>query len=425
MNGKELTGQQRTRQGKSNSLKEKKPIHKPSLTTSLKKIWTKWLSKPEDIGKPLIKAPLSRINSIDVFRGLIISLMLFCENPGNPQHVSAQFVHAPWNGITIADFGFPFFIFIAGASLPVSINKRKDRGASKLSIYIHILYRSMVIFLAGLFLNGFPAFDLSVIRIPGPLQRIAVVYLVAGVLILETNMLVEALTAVVLLVVYYLLVKYVNVPGHGAGILSQDGSLVQYIDMQLLKGHMYSTTWDPEGIMGTIPSISTILSGVIGGQVLISAKLKKPAKIICLLTAGAAGILLAGLFNNWFPVNKNLWSSTFVLYTSGAALIILSLLYLISDVGRYLTAFKPFLILGKDALFIYVGFELVRRTLWMLTMADPVSGANTPLYLWITNRIITPWAGNIYDSYYFSLLYILVWVIIIRYLRGKKPVEKA
>lgn len=411
-------------------MKNKRAEHKSSKESAKKslifkyirnrfKVWLKFLQMKT--GGTAVKDKLKgRISSIDIFRGLAIAMMLIMENPGNPAHVSPQLVHAPWNGLTFADLGFPFFIFIAGASLPVSIRKRRDRGDSKLSLYVHILYRGIVIFLAGLFLNGFPAFDFNSIRIPGPLQRIAILYIIAGIFVLETNMIIEAVTAAGILVVYYLMMKYINVPGAGAGILSKDGNLAQYIDIKLLSGHMYTPVWDPEGIVGTIPSISTILSGVICGQTISSTRYGRAGKMIGIITTGTLCMLIGNYTNQWFPINKNLWSSSFVLYTSGLAFIIIGILYFISDVKKYTAAFKPFIILGKDPFFIYIGFELVRRTLWVLTMPDPVSGTNIPLYLFICNRVVTPWAGNAYDSYYFSLIYTLLWVIIVRYMRGKK-----
>lgn len=384
--------------------------------------WAKWFMMK--LSKNMaVKTATGRINSIDIFRGITIVAMLIMENPGNPDHVSRQLVHAPWNGLTLADLGFPFFIFIAGASIPFSINRRRERGDKKLNIYAHIIYRSSAIFLAGLFINGFPDFNLSIIRISGPLQRLAVIYLIGSILVLETSILVEAITAILLLVVYYILMRFIQVPGHGAGILAQDGNLAQFVDLQVLKGHMYTPKWDPEGIMGAIPSISTILSGAICGRIISSKKYGRMIKILTLLSVGTAAICLGNYINQWFPINKNLWSSSFVLYTSGLAFVIMGALHLISDIVGYITVFKPFIILGKDPLFIYIGFELVRRTLWMLTMPDS-AGVNMPLYLWICNRIITPWAGNINDSYYFSIAYVLLWVLVVKYLRGKRAVEK-
>lgn len=361
-----------------------------------------------------------RIKCIDVFRGLTIALMLIMENPGNPDHVSSQLRHAIWDGFTLADIAFPFFIFIAGVVIPIAIKKRRDAGDSKLELYIHILYRSTVIFLTGLFINGFPSFDLSTIRIPGPLQRIAVVYLIASILAMETNILIESIVALSTLILYFIIMKYVKVPGFGPGILAQDGNLAQYIDLQFLKGHMYTEAWDPEGIMGILPSVATILSGVIGGQILISDKESKSRKAIYLLVIGAACIIASSLFSNWFPINKNLWSSSYVFYTSGISFIVLGICFLITDVIGYSSVFKPFIILGSSALFIYVGFEIVRRTLWLIMIPDAASEVSIPLYLWICNHLITPWAGDVNDSYYFSIVYTLLWVVIVRAYRGRQ-----
>ena len=376
------------------------------------------VKKSEAIGNIVEK--VKRINCIDVFRGLTIVLMLIMENPGNPEHVSPLLRHALWDGLTLADLGFPFFIFIAGAVIPIALNKRKDEGYSKIKIYTHILYRSVVIFLAGLFINGFPYFDFSTIRIAGPLQRIAIVYLIASILVLETNLLVESIVAVSILVLYFILIKSVNVPGFGQGILAPDGNLAQYVDLALLKGHMYTETWDPEGILGILPTISTILSGAIGGQILISEKYNKLKKTIYLLGIGIICMFMGNFISGWFPINKNFWSSSFVLYTSGVSFLLLGLFFLIIDVIGYISAFKPLIILGSSAFFIYIGFELVRRTLWLIPIENAVAGTSMPLYLWLCEHLFTPWAGSVNDSYYFSIAYTLLWVLIVRAYRGRE-----
>jgi predicted acyltransferase len=216
--------------------------------------------------------------------------------------------------------------------------------------------------------------------------------------------------------------KNVNVPGYGAGVLEPDGNLVQYIDLKYLIGHLYTAKFDPEGILSTIPAVSTIISGVLCGRLLISQKLGRfdwVKKVIILVAAGLICIYAGGYFSRWFPVNKNLWTSPFVLYTSGTALVVTGLLYLIMDKIGYTSVFRPFTILGGSPLFVYVGFELVSRTLWRITLPGP-GGAAIPLNEWLCSHIIRPWSGDVYDSYYFSIAYMLLWVLIVWIFKKKQ-----
>ena len=400
-------------------MKEKKNV---ILDTIISKLQDK---EPVQEIRAQSKISSIRMKCIDAFRGLAIASMFIMENPGNPGHVSNQFRHAPWNGLTWADFGYPFFIFIAGAVLPHSIKKRQEKGYSKPQIYMYIIYRAVAIFLVGIFLNGFPNFNFSTIRIAGALQRIAVVYLVAGILVLETNALVQGIASIFILVFYSILLKYVNVPGYGSGILAQDGNLVQYVDMLLLKGHMYTTTWDPEGIISTIPAISTILFGVLSGQILFWDKISKAKKTTYLLIAGAVSITMGMMVSGNMPINKNLWSSSFVFYTGGWACIILGLCYLVIDIIGHDTLLKPFIILGGYPMIAYVGLELVRKTIWLIQIPDKVSSVSLPLYQFLCNHLVTPWAGSVNDSYYFSILYTLLWVLIIKIFYASKELVKS
>jgi Uncharacterized conserved protein len=359
------------------------------------------------------KAKSGRIKCIDAFRGLAIAIMIFVGNPENPSPINPKVGHALWNGLNLADLAFPFLIFVCGVSLPVSLRRKVERGVPKTKVYLHVISRSVIIFLTGLFLNGFPDFNLATIRIPGVLQRIAVVYLISGIIVLSGNIIAEAATAVSILVLYFILMKFVKVPGYGAGILQTDGNLVQYIDLKLLKGHLYTKTFDPEGILSTVSSISTILFGAICGELLISQKLGKSdwTKRVAVLIAAGVIFMLAGSFvSRWFPINKKLWSSSYVLYTSGIALLITGVLYLALDIIGYTTIFTPFLILGSNPFFVYIWSELAIKSVWLINVQEP-NNTVIPLSQWLRTRIITPWAGK-YDLYYFSILYVLLWALI-------------
>ncbi|MFA6808719.1 MAG: DUF5009 domain-containing protein [Eubacteriales bacterium] len=368
-----------------------------------------------------------RLECIDIFRGLTMALMLIVDNPSKPSSIPAQFLHAPWNGVTVADLVFPFFIFIMGVVVPIAINNRLTKGTSQMIIIVHIFIRSAQIFLLGLVLNGFPSFDFTAIRIPGVLQRIAVVYLFSSLLYLLVKYIfrkeifqlgVQLVMSLLILILYYSLLRYVHVPGYGRGIMEIQGNLVQYIDLKLLSGHLYKPDWDPEGILSTLPAISSGIIGVLAGMILINTN-KWIIKMSVFVSSGSLLLLGAVLFNAVFPYNKNLWSSSYVLLTSGLGIFILSLFYLFTDKMKSGRIFKPFKAIGASAILVYFVSELIRRSLWLIPMQDSISGQTMSFKIWLTERFISPWAHGL-DSLYFSVLYALVWLVIMGYLYHRK-----
>lgn len=373
------------------------------------------------------EANTSRLECIDIFRGLAMALMLMVNNPGNPENIPVQLEHAPWNGVTVADLVFPFFIFVMGVVVPVSINKRLAEGAGRTMIIVHIFIRSMEIFLLGLVINGFPLFDLTVIRIPGVLQRIAVVYLLSAILYLLGQSLfkkevlrlgAQLLTAMLILVVYFLLLKFVPVPGYGRGILELQGNLVQYLDLKLLPGHLYKPSWDPEGILSTLPAVSSGLIGILAGMILLGTY-KWTKKITIFLSSGLLLLLAGKLFNTVFPYNKNLWSSSYVLLTSGLAILLLAFFYLLTDRMKSVRILMPFKAIGSSAIFVYFASELVRRSLWLIPVQDSLSGNTMAFKIWLTARLVSPWAHGL-DSFYFSFFYMLAWLAMMGFLYRRK-----
>ncbi len=292
----------------------------------------------------------NRLVSLDVFRGVTIAAMILVNSSGDDAYI--QLKHAPWHGWTFADMVFPFFLWIIGVAMVFSFRKRFEQGTDKKKIFLHILRRSVILFALGLFLNAFPFFNLSTIRIPGVLQRIAVCYFVASIIFLNTKLRGQIVWTVIVLTGYWFLLKLVPVPGFGAGALEQDANLALYIDQLLLKGHLLFTTWDPEGVVSTLGAIATVLFGILTGQLLISDNVKK--KTFWMFTGGA-GLVLVGLVTNiWLPINKNLWTSSYALYMAGLALFIFSIFYFVIDVKGYKNWSKPFAIYGVNALFVYM-----------------------------------------------------------------------
>ena len=368
-----------------------------------------------------------RFECIDIFRGLTIAVMLMVSNPGNPATIPPQLKHASWNGVTIADLVFPFFIFIMGVVVPIAINNRLVKGTSRATIIVRVFSRSSLIFLLGLVLNGFPFFDLTITRVPGVLQRIAVVYLVSALIYLLLRSIfkkevfqisAQLLTSVLLLIIYYILLKYIYVPGYGRGVMELQGNLVQYIDLKFLQGHLYQPNWDPEGILSTIPALSSGIIGVIAGMILLRSN-SRLIKMIIFVSSGVLLLFSAELVNDFFPYNKNLWSSSFVLLTSGLGILLLAFFYLITDILKSGRLLIPFKVIGASAIFVYFTSALIGRSLWLIPVHDSISGKTMTFNIWLLERLISPWAHGL-DSLYFSVSYVIVWMVIMGFLhRGK------
>jgi predicted acyltransferase len=376
-----------------------------------------------------------RMVSLDVFRGATIAAMILVNDPGSWSHVYAPLDHAEWNGWTPTDLIFPFFLFIVGVSLTLSFASRIARGVSRGKLAIHVVRRSALIFAIGLFLNGFPEFDLSSIRIMGVLQRIALCYLVAGLLYLLTfqsesragqpvrvraNLRVTAAVAVALLAGYWALMTFVPVPGYGAGHLGKDDNLGAYVDRTLMGGHLWSesVTWDPEGILSTLPAIASLLIGILAGEWL-RADRRAGRKAIGLASAGLVLLVAGRLLDPYFPINKNLWTSSFVLFTGGFAMLALAACYWVVDVRAWRSWTPPFLVFGMNAILAYALAALLSE---VSTDFDFLSfrGHETTLHGWIYDRFFVPHASPLNASLAFAIFFVLVsYVMLWPFYRGK------
>jgi predicted acyltransferase len=307
---------------------------------------------------PAKRGPSSRLLSVDVFRGIAVAGMLLVDYPGNEEAGYRLIRHAPWNGLTAADLIFPSFVFLMGISIVLSFSARLRRGESRRQIALHAVIRSLILFALGVFLNGVPAFHLATWRVEGVVQRIALCYLMAGILFLWTDVRGLIVATAVCLLGYWVLMRLVPVPGFGLPgrdipLLAPDRNLVDWIDRALFPGRLYNGTRDPEGVLSTIPAIATALTGVLTGLWLQSGRTAR-AKAAGMLAMGIAGLAVGAIWNQWFPVNKNVWTSSFVVVTAGFALVFLALLYWIIEIrgwrGRWT---MPFLVFGMNAI---VGF---------------------------------------------------------------------
>jgi predicted acyltransferase len=365
-----------------------------------------------------------RLVSLDVFRGVTIAAMILVNDPGSWGHIYPPLEHAEWNGWTPTDLIFPFFLFIVGVSLTLSFASRVARGITRRALALHVIRRSALIFAIGLFLNGFPDFDLSTIRIMGVLQRIALCYLVAGLLYLATfhsepavadrpararaNIRVTAGVAIALLVGYWVVMTFVPVPGYGVGHLGKEDSLAAYVDRALLGHHLWaeSVTWDPEGFLSTLPAIASLLIGILAGEWLRSDR-AAGRKAHGLAGAGVALIIAGELINPFFPINKNLWTSSFVLFTGGCALLALAACYWWVDVRAWRKGAEPWLVFGMNAILGYALAALVSEVSTDFEFLQ-FKGHDTTLHGWIYDKFFVPHLSPVNASLAFGLFFTFV-----------------
>lgn len=352
----------------------------------------------------------ARLTSLDAFRGATIAAMILVNNPGSWSYVYAPLRHAEWHGWTPTDLIFPFFLFIVGVAMPISFGKRLARGDSRRRLLAHVVRRSSILFALGLFMAAFPGFgDWGTLRIMGVLQRIGLVYLIASLLYLMLRPRGRWAAAGLLLLGYWALMTLVPVPGSGAGDLSPAGNLGAFLDRILLgQGHLWhGDPWDPEGLLSSLPAVATTLLGVFTGEWIVS---RRPGwrKSLGLAAASLLAIALGLLWGRAFPINKSLWTSSYVVFTAGMAGLCLAASYWAIDVRGWKTWSKPFVVYGMNAIAVFVASGLVTKA--MVRWRVPSGGETTSLYHWIYERLFASWAGPLNGSLLFALSYIAFWL---------------
>jgi len=366
--------------------------------------------------------------SLDVFRGATIAAMILVNDPGSWGHIYPPLEHAEWNGWTPTDLIFPFFLFIVGVSMTLSFASRIARGITRRALAIHVVRRAALIFAIGLFLNGFPSFDFSSIRIMGVLQRIALCYFVAGLLYLMTfkqdlsadghaqvrpNTRSMLTVAIALLVGYWALMTFVPVPGYGAGHLGKEDNLGAYIDRSLMSGHLWSesVTWDPEGFLSTLPAIASLLTGILAGEWLRSNR-SAGRKTLGLAAAGLVLLIVGRMLHPYFLINKNLWTSTFALFTGGFAILMLAACYWIVDVREWRAWTRPFLVFGMNAILAYALAALVSEISTDFEFTGS-HGRETTLHGWLYQRFFVPHASPVNASLAYAIFFVIVIFVIL------------
>ncbi len=351
-----------------------------------------------------------RLVSLDAFRGLTIAGMVLVNNPGSWSHIYWPLGHAAWHGWTPTDLIFPFFLFIVGVSITLALGPRREESSSQRDLYLKIVKRSLIIFALGLFLNGFPYFHLSEVRIPGVLQRIAICYLFASLIFLRTNVKTQAFIFIALLLVYWLVMMLIPAPGFAAGDLSKEGSIASFIDRKLLGKHIWvqGRVYDPEGLLSTIPAVATTLLGVLTGHVLRSGK-SQYEKVALMFLVGMCWVVVGWAWNPFFPINKSLWTSSYVLFTGGMAMQLLAFCYWLIDVKSYRTWAKPLVVFGVNAIALFVGTGLMAKLMGLIKLPKP-DGSQTALKTWLYTRLFASWALPINASLAFAIAFILLWL---------------
>ncbi|MBI1761002.1 MAG: DUF5009 domain-containing protein [Acidobacteria bacterium] len=356
-----------------------------------------------------------RMLSLDVFRGLTIAAMVLVNNGGDGHHTYWPLEHAPWDGWTPTDLIFPFFVFIVGVAIPLAFERRVEavslQGSSQRDLYIKIIRRSLLIFFISLILlHGFP-YTLEKfrhIRIPGVLQRIAICYLFASLIYLKVRWRGQALIAAALLLGYWLVMKTIPAPGFVPGDLTMAGSLASWVDRTLLAGHIYRPLYDPEGILSTIPAIATCLSGVLAGTWL-QQKREPLDKAAGLFGFGALCVVIGWCWNLAFPINKALWTSSYVMFTTGLALSLLALCYWSIDIKGIKGWTKPFVVFGVNALALYVFSGLLAR-IFSVIPTIKLDGTPGDLKTWLYEHVFLSWLAPVNASLGYALAYVLLWL---------------
>ncbi|HEY5885841.1 MAG TPA: DUF5009 domain-containing protein [Pyrinomonadaceae bacterium] len=351
-----------------------------------------------------------RLISLDVFRGITIAGMVLVNNPGSWSTIYWPLAHAEWHGWTPTDLVFPFFLFIVGVAIPIALSKRLDAGGGRRDLYFKIARRTVIIFALGIFLAGFPYFNLSTIRIPGVLQRIAVCYLFASIIFLNTKVRAQIIIVVALTVLYWLLMTKLHVPGFANGDLSKEGSLASFIDRTIFGPHIWrqGKVYDPEGLLSTIPAIATTLIGVLAGEWLRSAR-SAHEKAPGLFAAGVVCMVIGWTWNPFFPINKSLWTSSYVFFSGGLGLLFLALCYWSIDIKKITWWTKPFVVFGVNALVLFVASGVMARLLGLIKVTAS-DGSQISLQSWIYTTAFLSWLPPYRASLAYAIVFILVWL---------------
>jgi len=362
--------------------------------------------------------PSTRLVSLDVLRGITIAFMILVNNGGEYSYWPLK--HSDWNGWTPTDLVFPTFLFVVGTTIVFSFESRLSRGASKKSLALHTVRRFVILFLLGLVVNGFPFFHLATLRIYGVLQRIAICFLICSFLYLwdrrPTSKIVMAVAA---LLGYWALMRLVPVPGYGVPgrdipFLDKNANIVAWLDRHIFPGRLYEGVRDPEGLLSDIPAIATTLLGMLTGMWL-RTKESVGRKCAGMLGAGVVLVLLGELWNPWFPINKKLWTSSYVLFAAGVSLLGLAVCFWAIEIRGWKKGWTYYwLVFGTNAITAYVLSELLSSGLSAIKLG-PNRTLDGFIYLGVFQRVHPPGIGALlYALTFVMVCWLVVWPLYVK-----------
>jgi predicted acyltransferase len=369
-----------------------------------------------------------RYLSLDVFRGMTVAGMLLVNTPGSWSDIYPPLRHAPWHGWTPTDLIFPFFLFVVGITTHISATSATARGDSNATVTLRILRRGAIIVLLGLLVSAFPYFPperITEMRIPGVLQRIGVCYTLAALLTVRTSVRAQVLTIASILLGYWFVMTVLPVPGQppGAAHLEPAGAtMAAWVDRLLLDGHLWSATrtWDPEGALSTIPAIATVMLGTLVAKLVFSGR-PLLAGVKWLAVAGFVAIAVGLAWDPFFPINKNIWTSSYVLLTGGIGAVILAgCIWLIDLKGvRWWTG--PFEVYGLNPIVAFVGSALMARSIYSLIRVS-YEGSVVPVQTALYKVAFESWLAPRNASLLFAVCFVLLWLAILMLLKRRNIV---
>lgn len=374
-----------------------------------------------------------RLASLDAFRGFTIASMVLVNNPGSWSHLYPQLAHAEWHGWTFTDWIFPFFLYIVGVSMVISLGKHARAGARPAALLLKTWKRGLIIIAIGLFLNLVPNFNFDTVRIPGVLQRIGLCVLLAAPLVIWLNWRGQAIAAALLCVMYAAIQLSVPVMDvHGVitvGSLEAGRDVGAYIDRLLLEGHLWARakTWDPEGLLSTLPAVATLLTGALTAHWLQTPAHDGATRTAWMLVAGLACLWIGAMLDSvLMPINKSLWTPSYVVFMAGWSLIVFGAFYWLMDAVndasvRHAAArwFKPFTVYGMNALFIFALSGLIAKMLAFIKF-DGADGKAVALKTMLYSPIQSLPLSPVNQSLLFALLFNLVMLGIAWFMWKKK-----
>ena len=359
----------------------------------------------------------ARVLSVDVFRGITIAAMILVNNPGSWSHIYAPLEHAEWHGLTPTDLIFPFFLFIVGITIVLAYSNTKLTG---ILLYKKITIRSLKLILLGLFLGFFLAYypfhkPLSELRLPGVLQRIGLVFFIVSIMYLNLSKRAMILWLVFILIGYWLLMTQVPING-ALPLLTKESNLAATIDLYVFTNHhTWKESYDPEGLLSTLPAIATSISGVLTGFILKNNAIEPVKKIAYFIIAGFVLLIIGYTWDIIFPINKALWTSSFVLVTTGWGLLVFSIIYYLCDVRGIAKWSQPFMAFGMNAIIVFFMSGFIAKCFYQIKLPNGTS-IHGNLYNMLASVISTPKLASLT----YALIVVFFYYLLALFLYKKK-----